>query len=86
MKIIIRSNDGPKHLTLHFPLAFIKTKLASKIMVSAMKETDVNVDISEIHGDIKNAYGLIKQEVKRRGHFNIIEIDSADGEKVIIRV
>ena len=31
-------------------------------------------------------YAALKHAIKTHGHFNIVEVESADGEKVIIRV
>ncbi|MCH5159384.1 MAG: hypothetical protein J1F66_00860 [Clostridiales bacterium] len=31
-------------------------------------------------------YKALRQVIKTRGHFNIVEVESADGQKVLIRV
>ena len=43
-------------------------------------------DISLTREQMVEIYNTIKRYVKENGHFNIIEVDSHDGEKVIIRV
>ena len=38
------------------------------------------------HEQVVEMYRILRQCVKQHGHFNIFEVESADGEKVIIRV
>ena len=83
MKIVIKSKDGPKHLSLIFPLGFVKTKLASRII---SKNGDININKDELHSMLKEAYKVLKDYIKVNGHFDMVDIRSSDGDIVKIKV
>ena len=86
MKIVIKSNEGPRHLTLFFPLSFIKTRLAARIIASMVNDEQITNSVLELQKQIKTGYQALKKSIKEKGHFNIIEVESKDGEKVLIKV
>ena len=84
MKIVIKSKDGPKHLTIILPISFIKTRLASRIVVRM--GDNKNIDKDELHQVLKKAYKSLKEYVKVNGHFDLVDIHSGDGDIIKIRV
>ena len=83
MKLIIRSNEGPKRLTLPLPLWLLKSRLAMKALSSSK---DFPLDVKEVKDELKTIYTEIKKYKKKYGHFDLVNIESHDGEKVIIRI
>ena len=87
MKISVRSVEDHKHLSFHLPLSFIKTRLASRIILSIDNENNVTSQgIAELQAQIKEAYSQLREYVRKNGHFNIIEGIDKEGNKVLIRV
>lgn len=35
---------------------------------------------------VKELYAILKRTIKTHGHFNLVEVESAEGERVVIRV
>ena len=52
--------------------------------VVAAENAEFNMPLSR--EQVKEMYAIIKRAIKANGHFNLVEVESADGEKVIIRV
>ena len=87
MKISVRSVEDHKHLSFHLPLSFIKTRLASRIILSIDDENSVtSQSILELQTQIREAYSQLREYVRKNGHFNIIEGIDKEGNKVLIRV
>lgn len=47
---------------------------------------EITKEISFNREQMVEIYNILKRRVKEYGHFNIVEVQSHDGEKVIIRV
>ena len=79
MKIIISSLDQRRTITLKVPMfkAFINL-----ILKKIAKEGNINID-RKTSKKIKKA---LKEYIKCNGHFDIVNIDSADGDKMTIKV
>ena len=81
------AKDGPKHLVLHLPLSFIKTKAAARAFLK--KDNNEEVDEKEVlklQKQIKEIYKTLKNIIKENGHFNLVETISKDGDNVLIRL
>ncbi|MBR1847152.1 MAG: hypothetical protein IJ787_05505 [Bacilli bacterium] len=83
MKIVIRSMDGPKHLTLRFPLVFLKTRLAARILAN---NDEFKIDAKELHKRISSAYKFLKSYIKKNGHFDLVNVRSHEGDHIQIRL
>lgn len=86
MRIIINSKEDRKKLRLVLPLSFIKSRLFLKIMI---KNGGSDIDLSELKKMKKlfnQSYRVLKRYIKKYGHFYLVQIESADGDRVIIRV
>lgn len=80
MKIQIISNEGYK-LRLRLPTALLKSKIIRKTFSKYGNFGFVSfMDLSPLF------YKNLKKYVKQHGHFNLVEIESSDGDKVIIEV
>lgn len=79
MKIYIKNNEGFK-LKLWLPSSFLKRKFILK-MISNNDEYN-----EKLKAILPKLYGSLKQFIKKNGHFTLVEINSADGEKIIIKI
>lgn len=83
---------GIRRINLVFPNSLIKTRLAVKIIRSGIESKAEEGKTPIISSDyitrdlLKTFYMCLKRVVKQRGHFNLVEVDSSDGTKVIIRI
>ena len=83
MKIVIKT-DGC-YLRLWFPLSALKSRIGYSVAKSAIEQKIKN-EIALSREQMVEAYNFLKQYVKTHGHFNLVEVQSHDGDKVIIRV
>ena len=84
MKIIIKSKKDGVRIHFHVPLVFMKTRLFLKT-ISSDEEKDEKYN-KERKAELKKAYKGVKKYIKENGHFNLVEVKSADGDIVLIRV
>ena len=94
MKIIIKA-DG-HNIRLWFPLSIVKSRIGYNVAKNALErnakkqieqvEQEKNTETSLTREQMVEMYNILKRCVKENGHFNIIEVNSHDGEKVLIRV
>ena len=83
MKIVVRNKESrPHHLVLFLPLWAVKLKVVSK----ALSKYNVSITVDEFHQEIKDAYKIIKQYVRKNGHFDLVKVDTHDGTHVQIRI
>jgi hypothetical protein len=76
MKITLCENNH--HFTLHIPLALLTASLWAKW---------VSREENDISGKTMQAIRKeLRKDVKRFGHFTLVDIKSADGESVLIRL
>ena len=54
--------------------------------VPSESETSLGKAVNFTREQMVEMYNAIKRSVKQHGHFNLVEVDSHDGEKVRIRV
>lgn len=98
MKIKVRigkkreEKHGLRRINLAFPNALIKSRLAVKIIRNGMESNKTEDKPPVISPDyitrdlLKKLYVCLKQVVKKLGHFNLVEVESSDGTKVVIRI
>lgn len=85
MKIIVKA-DG-HNIRLWFPLSIVKSRIGYKAVNDVMVgKSDKESDNSLSREQVAEVYNILKRCVNNNGHFNLIEVESADGEKVLIRV
>lgn len=83
---------GIRHINLAFPNAMLKSRLAVKIIRSGLESKSDEGKPPVIPPDyvtrdrLKVFYKCLKSVIKRQGHFNLVEVHSSDGTKVIIRI
>ena len=75
MKLVLKPNSGPFKLYLFVPLGWIKWKCIRRALLRQ------GIDI-----DLKAVYKELKAAKKKYGHFTLLEAESEDGEKVIIKL
>ena len=79
MKIYIKSNDG-FNLKLWLPTSFLKRKFMMKFIIK-------NSNFSEqINALLPRFYDELKKFIKQNGHFILVDITSADGENIMIKI
>ncbi len=83
MRVIIKS--GRHRLRLRLPLSFVKTRFVAKAIAENIAER-TNSDVVLTKAMTKKIYRILKDQIKRHGHFNIVEIHSSDGDQVIVRI
>ena len=90
MKLRIKARGH--NIFLLLPTSILKSRLAYSLLQRA-----VTREVDERAGTQSNSvpitrkqylelYKAIKQCIKENGHFNLIEVESKEGEKVLIRV
>ena len=100
MKIRIKA-DG-HNIRLWLPTSLLKGRIGYSIVKQALKNNyekqrksnaslDREVEHKEFEMPISRAqvremYAALRRVIKQNGHFNVVEVESADGEKVLIRV
>lgn len=87
-----REKHTLKRITLAFPNAMLKSRLMVKIIRKGIeskteegKTPVVSADFVN-HALLKTLYKCLKAVIKQNGHFNLVEVDAADGTKVIITI
>ena len=92
MKIIIKAEGH--NIRLWFPLSILKGSIAFSVAKSSLEKhtqkqqvkQQLSKEISLNREQMAQAYNILKQFVKTHGHFNLVEVDSRNGDKVLIRV
>lgn len=87
MKIRIKA-DG-HNINLWLPNSLLKSRFVYGIIKSSVKRNAKNEEDNQIpltHKQLVEMYNVIKQCVKVNGHFNLVDVESHDGEKVLIRI
>ncbi|MCH5153153.1 MAG: hypothetical protein J1F68_04270 [Clostridiales bacterium] len=91
MKLRIKARGH--NIYLWFPTSLLKSRIAYSIVKHAVSKevekranTDEKQPIHITRLQHLKLYRALKQCIKDNGHFNIIEVKTHDGEKVIIRV
>lgn len=84
MKIYVKASDLKRPIRLWFPTSMIKQKYVWKIIAKNSKGDKVELEL--IHKAINKGYKYLKQYIKVHGHFNLVEVDSSDGERIRVRV
>lgn len=84
---------GIRRIYLALPNSFIKSRLAVKIIRNGLEsKAEENGNPPVISPDfitrdrLKTFYKCLKGVIKQNGHFNLVEVHSSDGTKVIIRI
>lgn len=84
---------GIRRINLALPNSILKSRLAVKIIRSGLEnKTEETGKPPIISPDyitrerLKTFYKCLKGVIKQNGHFNLVEVDSSDGTKVIIRI
>lgn len=81
-----------RHICLSFPTAVLKSKLCVKIIKKGLQDKQEKGKTPPVSPDfitpalVKTLYGALKETIRRHGHFALIDAESADGTKVLIRV
>ena len=94
MKIRIKA-DG-HNIRLLLPTSLLKSRIGYQILSHGVKKISHGVEKNAKNDENTvppltreqqlTIYAAIKHAIKTRGHFNLVEIESADGSKVIIRI
>ena len=87
-----REKGGIRRLGLILPNSLVKSRLLVKIIRRGLQSEVDKGKTPVISSDyftrerLTLFYNCLKQVIKQHGHFNLVEIHSADGTKVIIRL
>ena len=87
-----REKHGFKRISLALPNSLLKSRLMLKIIRKGIESNAKDGKTPVISADFVNRdllntlYKCLKTVIKRNGHFNLVEVDSSDGTKVIIRI
>lgn len=83
---------GIRRINLALPNSMLKSRLAVKIIRNGL-QSDIDKGKKPVISPdyftrerLKVFYNCLKQVIKRHGHFNLVEVRSADGTTVIIRI
>ena len=87
MKILIKEQNKIR-LSIWVPLFVLKSKILSKVLLRKIDKDEIKDEKIEkemikigpiLHKEIKKA-------IKIHGHINIVEIESKDGDAVVIKI
>lgn len=84
MKIVVISPEMKHPIRLLFPTSFLKSSLMWKLI--ANKTKDSSIDYKQARFISQLVYRDLRKYIRRNGHFDVVNITSTSGEKVIIRV
>ena len=84
MKIVVISPEMKHPIRLLFPTSFLKSRLMWKLI--ANKTKDLSIDYKQARLISQLVYRDLRKYIRRNGHFDVVNITSTSGEKVIIRV
>lgn len=91
MKIKVKA-DG-HNINLWLPNSLLKSRLAygfiERSATRGLQKEDTqssNSDLPITRKQLVALYKVLKQCIKANGHFNLVEVESHDGEKVLIRI
>lgn len=95
IKVKLGEKEKQKHrikrLNLIFPNSLLKSRLAVKVIRDNLSRNEdgktpiISPDYIT-HDLVKSLYKCLKTTIKQQGHFNLVEVDSSDGTKVLIRI
>ncbi len=74
MKIYIKAK--PVYLAFWIPLSALKWKIATKYVTQEGWTSDT----------LKRLYHAAKEYVRQYGHFTLVDVRSAEGERVIVKI
>ena len=93
MTIYIKSKEEGKNKTIRFwvPLFFFKQKWLYRLLLKEYKKRkgeDITAkeEIKKIEDLGASAYRDLKKFIKLNGHFDLVEVDTKNGEKIKIRI
>ena len=87
-----REKGGIRRFGLILPNSLIKSRLFAKIIGKGLESRIEEGKTTVISPDyltrerLKVFYKCLKTVIKKHGHFNLVEVSSPDGTKVIIRI
>ena len=90
MKIRVKA-DG-HNFALWLPTSLLKGRIGYAIVKRALQGNDDEGEQSRkrevvvTRAQVKEMYAVLRRTIKERGHFNVVDVQTADGEKVLIRV
>lgn len=79
MRIKVISPEDKVKINLIIPTSLIKSKI---LLNEIKKHSGVDLDVTVF----KKMYKSLKEYIKENGHFNLVEVNSKDGEYIKIRV
>ncbi len=82
MKILIQDPQENKNIRLFIPNGLLINRLSIAIMMQALKDQDIPFDKEQLKPILQE----LKNCVKTFGHFDLVDIETSDGEKVLIRL
>ena len=78
MKIIVENKEKVK-ITIHLPTFFLHSKMFCKIICQKSEEKELATFINSLAKQIR-------KYTRKNGSFDLIELETKESEKVIIRV
>lgn len=81
-----------RRIYLVLPNSMLKSRLAAKIIREGAKRREEDGKPAVVSFDcvtrelLKTLYKSLKTVIKQNGHFNLVEVEAADGTKVLIRI
>lgn len=83
MKIYVKSHEERRPIHIYLPNSLIFSKLCAKIIFAGLKETASN-ELPLTQKEIYILLHSIKASVEACGHFNLVHVESEDGDIVDI--
>ena len=78
MKITVKEKENSQ-ISFHLPVCFLRSKFFCKLICSKCEDKELATLINLLAKHIK-------KHVKENGHFVLVEIETKESEKVIIKV
>lgn len=79
MRIKVISSEDKVRVNLLVPTSLIKSPI---VINSIKKYSGIEIDPKIF----KNMYRVLKEYIKENGHFNLVEVNSKEGDYIKIRV
>lgn len=84
--MLIRIKADGHNIHLWLPTSLLKSRIGYNVVKNMLRHNQTESAMPISREQVVEMHTVIKRAIKEHGHFNLVEVESADGQKVLIRV
>lgn len=84
MKIVYKDPNEKRAFKLHLPNACLKSRWLWRLLVKYDKSHSIDYQKAIVASRL--IYRSLKQYIRHHGHFDVVHVDTAEGEEISIRI